>query len=263
MSVLELQCDVIYGPIHSRRLGSSLGINLLPTSRKLCTFDCIYCQYGSVEAGSPSEEERGFPSPESVLGKVREAISQQPHLDYLTFSGNGEPTLHPHFPEIVAEVRRLRDRLCPNVRLAVLSNSSQVFHPEIRKAIEQMDDPIMKLDAGDPSTFAQINRPLSGVKFGEIIAGLQAMPRLIIQSMIIAGEVQNVGGEAHEAWLTAIAQLSPQKVQIYSTDRPVAAPRVQKVSGEVLDRLARSAEERTGIEVRAYHDAPVNERREP
>lgn len=252
MSVLELQCDVIYGPIHSRRLGRSLGINLLPTTRKLCTFDCIYCQYGDAKVGSPIREETRFPSVESVLQKVEEAISRHPHLDYLTFSGNGEPTLHPRFPEIVAEVRCLMDRLCPHVKLAVLSNSSQVSHPEIRRAIGEIDDPIMKLDAGDPSTFAQINRPVSWVKFEEIIAGMQEMPRLIIQSMIIAGGVQNVQGEAHEAWLSTIAELSPDRVQIYSTDRPVATAGVQRVSKEVLERVAQRAQERTGIEVRAY-----------
>jgi wyosine [tRNA(Phe)-imidazoG37] synthetase (radical SAM superfamily) len=252
MSVLELQCDIIYGPVYSRRLGSSLGINLLPTTRKLCTFDCIYCQYGSAEAVSLPEEKRGFPSVESVLRKVEEAIGEQPHLDYLTFSGNGEPTLHPHFPEIVAEVRRLRDRLCPHVRLAILSNSSRISRPEIRRAVGQLDDPIMKLDAGDPVTFAQINRPVSGIDFEETIAGLQTMPRLIIQSMIIAGPVQNVEGEAHEAWLATLGQLSPEKVQIYSTERPVATAGVQRVSREVLERLARSTEHRTGIEVRAY-----------
>ncbi len=252
MSVLDLQRDIIYGPIDSRRLGRSLGINLLPTTRKMCTFDCIYCQYGSAKPESPGGEEGWFPSPENVLQKVEEAISQEPRLDYLTFSGNGEPTLHPHFVEIVAEVRRLRDRLCPRVRLAILSNSSQVSRAQIRKAIEQMDDPIMKLDAGDPSTFARINRPLSGVEFKEIIAGLQAMPRLIIQSLIIAGPVQNGSGEAHEAWVTVIGQLSPERVQIYSTDRPVAAAGVQRVSKEVLEQLARRAEQRTGVVVRAY-----------
>jgi wyosine [tRNA(Phe)-imidazoG37] synthetase (radical SAM superfamily) len=252
MSVLELQRDVVYGPILSRRLGRSLGINLLPTTRKLCTFDCIYCQYGSAEPGSPAGNEGRLPSLQRVAQKVEEAVTQQPHLDYLTFSGNGEPTLHPQFPEIVAEVRRLRDRLCPHVRLAILSNSSRISRPEIRKAIEQMDDPIMKLDAGDPSTFALINHPQHAVKFEEMLAGLQAMPRLIIQSVIIAGEVQNHSGEAHEAWLTAIAQLSPESVQIYSTDRPVAAAGVQRVSRQALERLASSAEERTGIVVRAY-----------
>lgn len=252
MSVLELQRDVIYGPVHSRRLGSSLGINLLPTTRKLCTFDCIYCQYGSTGAGSLAEGEKGFPSVETVLRKVEEAIAQQSRLDYLTFSGNGEPTLHPHFPEIVTQVRRLRDRLCHHARLAILSNSSRITRPEIRKAIEQLDDPIMKLDAGDPATFAQISRPVSGVKFEEIIAGLQAMPRLIIQSMIITGQAQNAESEAHAAWMAAIAQLSPEKVQIYSIDRPVPTTGLKRVPKEVLERLARNAEQKTGIEVRAY-----------
>ncbi len=118
--------------------------------------------------------------------------------------------------------------------------------------MEQLDDAIMKLDAGDPATFGQLNRPASAIQFENILAGLQAMPRLIIQSMMIAGPVQNVEGEAHEAWLTTIAELSPEKVQIYSTDRPVAATGVRKVPLEVLDRLARHAKERTGIRVSAY-----------
>ena len=252
MSVLELQHDVVYGPVDSRRLGSSLGINLLPTARKLCTFDCVYCQYGSTEGESQAEDKERFPPVDTVLGKVEQAISKHAHLHYLTFSGNGEPTLHPHFPEIVAEVRRLRDRLCPRVRLAILSNSSRVSRPEIRRAIEQLDDPIVKLDAGDPSTFAQINRPVSGVKFEEIVAALRTMPGLIIQSMIIAGQPHNAEGEAHEAWLDTIAQLSPQKVQIYSIDRPVPVSELRRVSREVLAQLARNAQERTGIDVRAY-----------
>ena len=252
MSVLELQRNIIYGPIQSRRLGRSLGINLLPTTCKACTFDCIYCQYGSVEPLIGAKEQSGFPEPEIVLRKVREAISHQPELDYLTFSGNGEPSLHPRFPELVEGVRRLRDRLCPHVRLAVLSNSSQIYRPEIRRAVEQLDAPIMKLDAGDPVTLAQINRPLSGIRFEEIMAGLQAMPRLLVQTMFVAGPVQNVEGEAHEAWLAAIARLSPETVQIYSLDRPAGAAGVQKVPAQVLQRLARTAAERTGIDVKAY-----------
>jgi wyosine [tRNA(Phe)-imidazoG37] synthetase (radical SAM superfamily) len=252
MSVLKLQSDVIYGPINSRRLGHSLGINLLPTTRKLCSFDCIYCQYGSSDAGSLPEEHTGFPSLETVLQSIEKALSQQPQPDYLTFSGNGEPTLHPQFPEIVAEVRRLRDRTCPNVRLAILSNSSRIHRPEIREALQQLDDPIMKLDAGDPATFAQINRPVPGVTFEKIITGLAAMPRVIIQSMIVDGPVQNAKGEAHEAWLSTLAQLSPEKVQIYSTERPVARTEVERVSKVTLEGQARNAEKRTGVPVRAY-----------
>lgn len=252
MSVLELQSDVVYGPIQSRRLGRSLGINLLPTTHKLCTFDCIYCQYGSAQMGSLAEREMGFPSVDDVLRSIEAALRQQPAPDYLTFSGNGEPTLHPHFPQIVAEVQRARDTVCPDTRLAILSNSSRVAHPDVRRALEQLDDPIMKLDVGDPETLARVNRPAAGVTFEEIVAGLQAMPRLIVQTMIITGPVQNVEGEAHEAWIRTLARLAPERVQIYSTERPVAETGVRRVSKDKLERLARNAEQRTGISVTAY-----------
>jgi len=251
MSVLELQADVTYGPINSRRLGRSLGINLLPVDRKLCTFDCVYCQYGS--ARPVSVRARGFPTVETVMEGMEEALGRLPSPpDYLTFSGNGEPTLHPRFPEIVREVCRLRDRVCPETRVAILSNSSRVNNPEVRRALVALDDPIMKLDAGDPATMARINRPAAGVRFEEIMQGLAALPGLIIQSMIISGQVQNALGEAHERWLSAIAELSPREVQIYSSERPVAETGVQQVPKDELDDLATRAEQRVGVPVRAY-----------
>jgi len=253
MSVLELQRGVIYGPVNSRRLGRSLGINLLPVSRKVCTFDCVYCQYGKAGAVSSTSVRGGFPSVSTVLREVEGAIMrQQTSPDYLTFSGNGEPTLHPEFPEIVVEVLRLRDRLCPAARVAILSNSSTVHRPEIRKTIEQLDDPIMKLDAGDPDTLSRMNRPAPAVTFEKIVEGLAGMPRLIVQSMIIAGESQNAEGEAHEAWLTTLARLSPEKVQTYTAERPVAESGVRRVPREDLESLAQRAQERTGIPVGAY-----------
>jgi len=251
MSVLELQAGVTYGPINSRRLGRSLGVNLLPTERKVCTFDCVYCQYGSAQP--VAKDAGGFPTVEAVLQGVEEALSRQPSPpDYLTFSGNGEPTLHPHFREIAEEVCRLRDRVCPQTRVAILSNSSRVHRAEIRRAIEALDDPIMKLDAGDAMTMAQISRPAASVRFEELMDGLAALPRLIIQSMIIMGPVQNVRGEARERWLSAIAQLSPTKVQIYTSERPVAETGVLQVPKEELERLAAEAQGRTGVPVTAY-----------
>jgi wyosine [tRNA(Phe)-imidazoG37] synthetase (radical SAM superfamily) len=253
MSLLELQRDVIYGPVSSRRLGRSLGINLLPPGRKLCTFDCAYCQYGSADAVSANQEHQGFPSVGTVLRKVAEAVRRQrAPLDYLTFSGNGEPTLHPDFPEIVSGLLRLRDEMCPQARLAILSNSSRMHRPEIRQAVERLDDPIMKLDAGDPQTLSLLSRPSAAVTFEKLVEGLAGMPRLIIQTMIIAGEVQNVEGEAHEAWLAAVARLSPEMVQLYSAERPVAESGVRRVPKERLEELARQAQERTGIPVKAY-----------
>jgi len=253
MSVLELQRDVIYGPINSRRLGRSLGINLLPASRKVCTFDCVYCQYGSADAVTTASTDTGFPSVQKVLDKAEEAIRRQPTPpDYLTFSGNGEPTLHPHFPEIVTEVLHLRDRVCPGARVALLSNSSRVHRREIREAIERLDDPILKLDAGDPATLARISRPATGVTLERVVEGLSELPFLIIQSMIISGRAQNCEGEAHEAWLATLARISPAEVQIYTADRVVAESGVRRVSEEDLARLAHDAQEKTGIPVRAY-----------
>jgi wyosine [tRNA(Phe)-imidazoG37] synthetase (radical SAM superfamily) len=253
MTVLELQGGVIYGPVNSRRLGRSLGINLLPASRKVCTFDCVYCQYGRAGAVSSTGAQGGFPSVSTVLGEVERAIMrQQTPPDYLTFSGNGEPTLHPEFPEIMVEVLRLRHRLCPAARVAILSNSSTAQRPEIREAIGQLDDPIMKLDAGDPDTLSRINRPAPGVTLEKIVEGLAGIPHLIVQSMVIAGEPQNAEGEAQEAWLTTLARLSPEKVQIYTAERPAAESGVRQVSREVLNSLAQRVQERTGIPVGAY-----------
>jgi wyosine [tRNA(Phe)-imidazoG37] synthetase (radical SAM superfamily) len=188
-----------------------------------------------------------------VLQKVEEAIREQPSPpDYLTFSGNGEPTLHPDFPEIVSGLLHLRDRMCPQTRLAILSNSSRMHRPEVREAVAQLDDPIMKLDAGDPQTLSRLSRPSSVVTLERLLEGLAAMPRLIIQSLIIEGEVQNADGEAHEAWLAAVARLAPEMVQIYTAERPVAESGVRRVSKQRLEELARQAQEKTGIPVRAY-----------
>jgi wyosine [tRNA(Phe)-imidazoG37] synthetase (radical SAM superfamily) len=253
MSVLELQTDVVYGPINSRRLGRSLGINLLPPARKVCTFDCVYCQYGSALTVSGLGRRAGFPSVDAVLQKVEEAVRRLPSPpDYLTFSGNGEPTLFPDFPDIVSGMLDLRDRMCPQARLAILSNSSRIHRPEVREAVAQLDDPIMKLDAGDPQTLSRLSRPSSAITLEKILEGLEAMPRLIIQSMIIEGEVQNAEGEAHEAWLAAVARLSPEMVQIYTAERPVAESGVRQVSRQHLEDLASRAQERTGVTVKAY-----------
>ena len=139
MQTLSLQRGVIYGPVDSRRLGRSLGINLLPTGYKLCAFDCIYCQYGRTKVLTASAEKGRFPTVEVVLRKVEEALRQVPDLNYLTFSGNGEPTLHPHFVELVKDVIHLRDKLRPEVKSAILSNSALVGREEVREALARLD----------------------------------------------------------------------------------------------------------------------------
>ncbi len=252
MDMLPLQPGIIYGPINSRRLGRSLGINLLPTNYKLCSFDCIYCHYGRTRVKTLSPEANHFPSAEQVLQAVREALRTHQHIDYLTFSGNGEATLHPQFVQIASGVRQLRDELRTDVKLTILSNASTVHLSHIRKALAGFEAPIMKLDAGDPKTLAAINRPAPEVKLEHIIGGLKEVPGLILQSLLVDGRVSNARGAAFEAWLDALAEIRPSRVQIYSTDRPVPEVGVDKVPPPTLQQLAGEIETRTGLQVDAY-----------
>jgi wyosine [tRNA(Phe)-imidazoG37] synthetase (radical SAM superfamily) len=252
MRLLPLQSGVIYGPIESRRLGRSLGLNLLPTDRKLCSFDCIYCHYGHTAIKSMSVEEEAVPSVAQVLDAVEEALRAHQELDFITFSGNGEPTLHPRFPSIVMGVSRLRDELRPDAKLAILSNSTTAHLPHVREAFGVIDAPIMKLDAGDPRTLASINRPALEVELRTIVEGLKAISNLVIQSVFVDGKVTNARGDAFEAWLSAIGEIRPAEVQIYSTDRPVAEAGVERVPPPSLERIAAEIERRTGVRASAY-----------
>jgi wyosine [tRNA(Phe)-imidazoG37] synthetase (radical SAM superfamily) len=251
MTVLRLQDSITYGPVFSRRLGRSLGVNLLPTDRKVCTFDCLYCHYGRTAATGSTAQAR-FPTAEQVLEAVAEIVHHYPYADYVTFSGNGEPTLHPDFPAIVAGVRSLLDGMQHRLQLALLSNSTTAQRPEVREALALLDAPILKLDAGDAATFAALNRPARGVSLEHIIEGLKGIPGLITQTVLVSGRVSNARGEAFEAWLDALAEIRPASAQIYSTDRPVPDTGVKRVPPVELRRIAGEAEARTGVKVTAY-----------
>ena len=252
MEMLPLKSDIIYGPVNSRRLGRSLGINLLPTGYKLCSFDCIYCHYGRTQVKTLRPDQSDFPGVDEVLHAVRQALQNHRDVDYLTFSGNGEATLHPQFPQIAAGVRELREKLRPEVKLTILSNSSTVHFPHIREALAGFESPIMKLDAGDPKTLAGLNRPTPEVKLESIVDGLKGVPGLIIQSVLVDGRVSNVRGEAYQAWLAALVDIGPTRVQIYSTDRPVPDAGVERVPPETLERLGTEIETQAGLQVDAY-----------
>jgi wyosine [tRNA(Phe)-imidazoG37] synthetase (radical SAM superfamily) len=251
MGVLPLETGIVYGPIRSRRVGLSLGVNLLPTRYKLCSFDCVYCHYGHTHIKRLSADPRDLPLSREVLHAVRAALRKYPRVDTITFSGNGEPTLHPAFPKIAAAVAELRDEIAPNVKLALFSNATTAHLESVREALPLFDLPMLKLDAGDPHTLAAINRPAPEVRWERIVAGLRQVPNLVIQSVLIDGDVSNVKGAAFEAWVDALAQLKPARVQVYSTDYPVPESGVERVLPYELKRIAEIVEECTGLQIDA------------
>lgn len=252
MSGIPLQAGIIYGPILSRRLGRSLGINLLPINRKVCSFDCVYCQYGPASIFDNPEKGDGFPSVTDVLLNIEKALKKPRTIDYLTFSGNGEPTLHPDFPEIVQGVVSLRNKLRPEVKLAILSNSSRVNDPNILSSLRMLDAPMMKLDAGDEKTFRAINRPARSVDFWEMVEGLKQVDHLMIQSLLVDGVVTNVRGDAYQAWAVTLAEMNPKEVHIYSTDRPTAFEGVEAVNFDTLEKIAADLQTRFNLVVKAF-----------
>jgi len=250
--MLPLKQEIIYGPVNSRRLGRSLGINLLPTGSKVCSFDCVYCQYGLTRVKTLEPGPAGFPPLGEVIAAVETALKSGPDFDSFTFSGNGEPTLHPQWPEVVEAVRLLRDRHRPTVGLTLLSNSSTVTRPAVRATLSRLEVPIMKLDAGDEATLTAINRPAKGICLEAIVEALAQIPSLTIQSLMVQGAMTNSAGPAFENWVSALARLKPVQVQIYSTDRPVPEAGIERVPPERLQQIAARVVAHTGLDVRAY-----------
>jgi wyosine [tRNA(Phe)-imidazoG37] synthetase (radical SAM superfamily) len=193
-----------------------------------------------------------LPKPPEIYEAVEAALKKPRSLDYLTFSGNGEPTIHPDFPEIVRGVKAIKDKLRPDAKLAILSNSSRVSDPEVAAALRLFDAPIMKLDAGDEETFEKINHPVGGLTIDDVVGGLKRLPLLIIQSVLINGDVTNIRGEAFEHWANRLAELHPRMVQIYSTERPTADANLQCVSPEKLQAIAKTLQEKYQLRVEAY-----------
>lgn len=218
---IQLQNDIIYGPVRSRRLGRSLGINLLPTSFKICTFNCLYCQYGWTQVHGRYLADKGqWPMVSQVFTALEQALLKiVPPPAYITFSGNGEPSIHPKFSEIIDGVCQLRDKIYPTALLAILSNSTTVTEPDIRKAISKLDVKIMKLDCGTPMCFQEYNRPSPGINYSEIIDALSRMENITIQSLFSAGPKGNYNSKNVDEWLKRLQQISPDKVQIYTLDR--------------------------------------------
>jgi len=246
---------ILYGPVNSRRYGRSLGINLMPATDKLCSFNCVYCHYGltrrcTLHAGKFASE---LPSADDVIAAVEQAMKSDLAFDLITFSGNGEPTLHPEFPEIVNAVVDLRNRYRPQVKVALLSNSTGLAREGVREVLGRIDLPVLKLDAGSARVFRSINRPARDVSFEEITYLLSNAGDIILQTVLVDGSPTNVTPLDLHAYFEQLVRIRPVEVHLYSIDRAVPESDIRLVSPERLHKIAVQAKTETGIEVKVFH----------
>ena len=242
----------IFGPVHSRRLGISLGINLLPADGKLCSFDCIYCECGLNKDHRPTLP---LPTPAEVSAKLeaklQEMVAEGQLPDVLTFAGNGEPTCHPHFTEIIDDTIRLRDHYCPRAKVSVLSNSTMIHRQSVHDALMRVDNNILKLDTVDPIYINKVDHPNGTYDVEKIIDRMKAFNgHIIIQTMFMRGTIKDLKsivnylesvdntGEAYVGpWLEAVKEIKPQQVMIYTIDRETPTPGLLKATHEQLDAI--------------------------
>jgi len=238
--------EVIFGPVRSRRLGLSLGINLLPRHSKFCSFNCIYCECGWTPPGS--EKDQDLPLLNEVSQFLEQKLQELSDTDYLpdalTFAGNGEPTLHPKFSEIVDSTINLRDRYAPEANVAILSNASRIHDPDVFSALLKMDKNIQKLDSGSERIFKLMNNPVEPVKFHNLIADLKKFRgKVIIQSMFLRGtfrgeRVDNTNESEVGLWLDRLLEIKPEVVMIYPIARETPVHNLEKIPIFELERIA-------------------------
>ena len=237
--------QIIFGPIHSRRLGLSLGVNLLPIDAKICSFNCIYCECGfnttMQESPIPTREQVR----ETLKAKLMEMSAEDQIPDVITFAGNGEPTLHAEFEGIIDDTIALRNQYCRTAKVSVLSNSTRIHKPHVFSALNKVDNNILKFDSAIDRTMKLMDQPVGKhINVAWFIEHLKKFEgRLIIQTMFLRGEVNgetidNTTDEEVEAWIQALEQIRPQQVMMYSLDREAPTQNLQKVSVEELNTIA-------------------------
>jgi wyosine [tRNA(Phe)-imidazoG37] synthetase (radical SAM superfamily) len=248
--------STIFGPIHSRRLGVSLGINLLPNDGKICSFDCIYCEAGYNRQG---HGKAGLPSREKVADDLRTKLQEMNQAgerpDVITFSGNGEPTLHPDFAGIVDDVIALRDEYCPQAKVSVLSNSTMTGKADVVSALRKVDNNILKLDSAVEQTMRLIDVPQQpDFTVEKVVEQLSVFAdQCIVQTMILRGEhdgqpVDNSTPKEIDALIAAYQRIKPREVMLYSIDRSTPEEKLQKVEIDEL-RVIAARIEQAGIKV--------------
>ena len=238
--------QIIFGPVKSRRLGVSLGVNLLPTDSKVCSFDCIYCECG----WNPKKREKKvvLPTRSEVRQRMEEKLAQmvlENNLpDVITFAGNGEPTLHPEFLGIIDDTIELRNRLTPRARIAVLSNATMLHKPDVISALLKVEDNIQKLDSGFEETIRKMDCPATHFKLDEVVKNLKSFNgQVIIQTMFLRGTytgeiIDNSTKKEIAAWLKLIVEIKPSQVMIYTIDRDTPTVGLEKLNIEELQQIA-------------------------
>jgi len=241
---------IIFGPVKSRRLGISLGINLLPVDSKLCNFNCIYCECGwNTKVGKTKAVFHARNLVYEQLEKKLLAMSQNNEaLDVITYAGNGEPTMHPEFEEIIDDTIKLRDIYFPKVRIAVLSNATLIYKPQVFSALNRIDDAILKLDSAFPETIKLLNNPMGSYRMDRLIEQFKHFQgKLIIQTMFVKGTfegqvVDNTTDKELTAWIEILHQIKPRQVMIYTIERDTPSPNLEKVELADLIKISERLE---------------------
>ena len=235
-----LREETVFGPIHSRRLGSSLGINLLPVNGKICSFDCIYCECGWNRDG---KDDKRIPSAAEVRSALEDKLStlmlEGVGIDSITFSGDGEPTLNPEFPRIIEDTLRLRDVFYPDAKVSVLSNATRVHVPEVFEALRKVDNPIMKIDAPTDELVRLIDNPAPGYSLARTIEALRRFEGyFVLQTMFLRSpDFDSSSPEVLDGWKAIVRDLRPRKIMVYTIDRPTPMQGLEKFSVERMHSL--------------------------
>ena len=232
--------EVVFGPIHSRRLGSSLGINLLPEKGKICTFDCIYCECGWNKDGRNDTQ---LPSAEKVRkaleAKLQQCKNDGVNIDSITFSGDGEPTINPEFPRIIDDTIALRNKYYPNSKITVLSNATMVHKSEVFNALRKVDNPVMKIDAPTNEWIEKINHPAPGYDIHRVVEALkQFHGDFIMQTMFLKSkDIDSSSPEVLSGWMDIVRLLKPREIMAYTIDRPTPEEGLQKFTVDQMRAL--------------------------
>lgn len=232
--------DIVFGPIRSRRLGTSLGVNILPSNGKLCNFDCVYCECGWNKDGV---DDRTLPRyaevAEALELKLCELSGQGVQVDSITFSGNGEPTMNPDFAQIIDKTLELRERFFPQAKVSVLSNATMIGHDSVFEALRKVDNPIMKLDASSDELIAEINKPTGHYRMDKVVEGLKKFDGdFVLQTMFLRSkEFDTLKDGGLAAWMDIVRELRPREIMVYTIDRQTPDKSLERYTVEEMTEM--------------------------